>query len=57
MSAVALFGFKEEDRAVVLTIKGRAVNPSYSALNFRVRNLLSKLRYQERPENSVDCQN
>lgn len=36
------FSFKEEDRGVVLTIKGRAVNPRYLNLNFRVKDLLKR---------------
>lgn len=36
------FSFKEEDRGVVLTIKGRAVNPLYTALDFRVCDLLKR---------------
>ena len=42
MSNVVFFSFKEEDREVVLTIKGRAVNSSYSGLNFRVKDLLKR---------------
>lgn len=42
MPNVVFFSFKEEDRGVVATIKGRAVNPNYSALNFRVRDLLKR---------------
>lgn len=42
MSNVIFFSFKEEDRGVVLTIKGRAVNPKYFALNFRVKDLLKR---------------
>ena len=42
MSNVVFFSFKEEDREVVLTIKGRAVNSSYSGLNFRVNDLLKR---------------
>ena len=42
MSNVVFFSFKEEDRDVVLTIKGRAVNSSYSGLNFRVKDLLKR---------------
>ena len=34
MPNVVFFSFKEEDRGVVLTIKGRAVNPNYPNLNF-----------------------
>lgn len=42
MLNVVFFSFKEDDRGVVLTIKGRAVNPKYSALNFRVKDLLKR---------------
>lgn len=42
MPNVVFFSFKEEDRGVVLTIKGRAVNPRYTALNFRVKDLLKR---------------
>lgn len=42
MPNVAFFSFKEVDRGVVLTIKGRAVNPSYYILNFQVKDLLTR---------------
>lgn len=42
MANVVFFSFKEEDRNVVLTIKGRAVNPRYTNLNFRVQDLLKR---------------
>ena len=42
MPNVVFFSFKEDDRGVVLTIKGRAVNPNYYALNFRVKDLLKR---------------
>lgn len=42
MANVVFFSFKEQDRGVVLTIKGRAVNPRYPALNFRVQDLLKR---------------
>jgi hypothetical protein len=42
MPNVVFFSFKEEDRGVVLTIKGRAVNSDYSSLNFRVQDLLKR---------------
>jgi hypothetical protein len=41
MSA-AFFSFSETDREAVLLIKGRAVNPRYSALDFHVQDLLSR---------------
>lgn len=42
MSNVCFFSFTEADREVVLTIKGRAVNPNYKNLNFRVKDLLKR---------------
>ena len=42
MSNVVFFSFKEGDRGVVATIKGRAVNSRYSNLNFSVRDLLKR---------------
>ena len=42
MSNVVFFSFTEADREVVLTIKGRAVNPLYQNLNFRVKDLLKR---------------
>jgi hypothetical protein len=42
MPNVVFFSFKETDREIVLTIKGRAVNSKYSALNFRVKDLLKR---------------
>lgn len=42
MPNVCFFSFKEDDRPAVLTIKGRAVNPKYSNLDFRVKDLLSR---------------
>lgn len=42
MANVVFFSFKEVDRLTVLTIKGRAVNPDYSNLNFRVKDLLTR---------------
>jgi len=42
MSNVVFFSFTEADRGVVLTIKGRAINPLYQNLNFRVRDLLKR---------------
>lgn len=42
MANVCFFSFKEDDRDVVVTIKGRAVNPSYDSLNFRVQDLLKR---------------
>lgn len=42
MLNVVFFSFTEADRGVVLTIKGRAVNPLYQNLNFRVKDLLKR---------------
>lgn len=42
MPNVVFFSFKEEDRGVVLTIKGRASNSRYPALNFKVQDLLKR---------------
>ena len=42
MPNVVFFSFTEADRETVLTIKGRAVNPSYYNLNFRVKDLLKR---------------
>jgi hypothetical protein len=47
MPNVVFFSFKELDRRVVLTTKGRAVNPNYSALNFRVKDLLRRWDTQD----------
>lgn len=42
MPNVVFFSFTEADRETVLTIKGRAVNPNYYNLNFRVKDLLKR---------------
>mgnify|MGYP006446482165 FL=1 len=42
MANVVFFSFTEPDREVVLTVKGRAINSSYSNLNFRVKDLLKR---------------
>jgi len=42
MANVVFFSFSESDRGVVLTIKGRAENPRYTNLDFRVHDLLSR---------------
>ena len=42
MPNVVFFSFKEEDRGVVLTIKGRAANSRYPALDFKVQDLLKR---------------
>jgi hypothetical protein len=40
MPNVCFFSFSETDRQEVLLIKGRAVNPNYANLSFRVQDLL-----------------
>ncbi|USK34720.1 TIR domain-containing protein [Bacillus sp. F19] len=47
MPNVVFFSYKEEDREVVLTIKGRAVNSIYKGLNFRVRDLLKRWKTED----------
>lgn len=47
MPNVVFFSFKEEDREVVLTIKGRAVNSHYSGLNFKVKDLLKRWKTED----------
>ena len=47
MSNVVFFSFTEVDRGVVLTIKGRAVNPHYANLNFRVKDLLRRWKTED----------
>jgi hypothetical protein len=42
MPNVVFFIFAESDREQVLLIKGRAVNPGYGLLNFRVRDLIRR---------------
>ncbi len=42
MPNVVFFSFAEADLDVVETIKGRAVNPLYHNLNFRVKDLLKR---------------
>jgi len=42
MANVVFFSFSETDRTKVLLIKGRAHNPKYPSLDFRVRDLLSR---------------
>jgi len=39
--------FKEQDRGVVLTINGRAVNSQYTSLNFRVHDLLTRWKPED----------
>jgi hypothetical protein len=38
----SFFSFSETDRGVVITIKGRAVNPYYYNLDFNVQDLLKR---------------
>jgi hypothetical protein len=40
MPNVCFFSFTEADRTEVLLIKGRALNPKYSNLDFRVQDLI-----------------
>jgi hypothetical protein len=47
MANVVFFSFKELDRDVVLTIKGRAVNSKYTALDFRVKDLLKRWKTED----------
>jgi hypothetical protein len=42
MANVVFFSFSESDRLEVLMIKGRATNPQYSNLDFRVHDLLAR---------------
>ena len=48
MGNVVFFSFTESDRGVVLTIKGRAVNPNYPNLSFQVKDLLARWDTQDR---------
>lgn len=47
MSKVVFFSFKEQDRGVVLTIKGRAINSYYLNLNFQVQDLLKRWKTED----------
>jgi hypothetical protein len=47
MPKSVFFSFKEKDREVVLTIKGRAVNSNYYALNFKVQDLLKRWKTED----------
>ena len=42
MAKLVFFSFTEDDCDVIETIKGRAVNPLYHNLNFRVKDLLKR---------------
>ena len=48
MPNVCFFSFREDNRDVVATIKGRAVNSFYSNLNFRVKDLLKRWNTTDR---------
>lgn len=48
MPNVCFFTFKEDNRDVVATIKGRAVNPHYYGLNFRVQDLVERWNTTDR---------
>lgn len=48
MANVCFFSFREDDRGVVVTIKGRAVNSFYTNLNFRVKDLLKRWKTTNR---------
>ena len=48
MPNVVFFSFTEADRELVLTTKGRAVNPNYPNLNFRVKDLLRRWDTRDR---------
>jgi MTH538 TIR-like domain (DUF1863) len=39
---VVFFSYTEDDREYVLLVKGRAVNPAYYQLSFRVQDLLAR---------------
>jgi hypothetical protein len=45
---VCFFSFKEDDRETVLLIKGRAMNPKYSGLDFQVKDLLKRWKTTDR---------
>jgi hypothetical protein len=47
MPKVAFFSFKEADRETVLLIKGRAINPNYTALNFKVKDLIKRWKTED----------
>lgn len=47
MPNVVFFSFREVDRGTVLPIKGRAVNPYYSNINFRVKDLLKRWKTED----------
>src|SRR4051794_16868989 len=48
MGNFVFFSFTEADRGVVLTIKGRAVNPNYPNLSFNVKDLLARWETTDR---------
>ena len=43
MPGIVFFSFSDDDYEVVETIKGRAVNPLYKSLNFRVKDLFIRV--------------
>ena len=47
MPKSVFFSFKEVDREIVLTIKGRAVNSNYQPLNFKVQDLLKRWKTED----------
>ncbi len=47
MANVVFFSFSETDRTEVLLIKGRAHNPKYQSLDFRVKDLLARWDTQD----------
>ena len=47
MPNIVFFSFAEDDREVVETIMGRAVNPLYHNLNFRIKDLLNRSDTEE----------
>lgn len=47
MPKSVFFSFEEKDRVVVSTIKGRAVNSNYYALNFKVQDLLKRWKTED----------
>ena len=42
MPNVVFFSFSETDRDEVLMVKGRAVNPNYAGISFRIQDLLKR---------------
>lgn len=48
MANVCFFSFTIPDHGVVATIKGKAVNPYYYGLNFRVKDLLKRWQTEDK---------